>query len=56
VQPVFELRQGQRYRLRMRNASDDVHPIHLHRHTFEITHIAASPTAGVRKDVVMLGG
>jgi FtsP/CotA-like multicopper oxidase with cupredoxin domain len=56
VQPVFELRQGQRYRLRMRNASDDVHPIHLHRHTVEITHIAASRTAGVRKDVVMLGG
>ena len=25
---------GARYRLRMRNASDDIHPIHLHRHQF----------------------
>jgi FtsP/CotA-like multicopper oxidase with cupredoxin domain len=55
-QPLFELERGQRYRLHMRNASDDIHPIHLHRHTFEITHIAATPTAGVRKDVAMLGG
>jgi FtsP/CotA-like multicopper oxidase with cupredoxin domain len=55
-QPVFELKRGRRYRLHMRNASDDIHPIHLHRHTFEITHSAATPTAGVRKDVAMLGG
>ena len=32
--------QGPRYRLRMRNASDDIHPIHLHRHSFELTRIA----------------
>jgi FtsP/CotA-like multicopper oxidase with cupredoxin domain len=25
---------------RLRNASDDIHPLHLHRHTFELTHIA----------------
>ncbi|WP_293056407.1 multicopper oxidase domain-containing protein [Mycobacterium sp.] len=29
--------------------------MHLHRTTFEITHIAGTPTAGVHKDVVMLG-
>jgi len=44
------------YRLRMRNASDDIHPIHLHRHSFELTSLAGKPTSGVFKDVVMLGG
>src|SRR5438046_9525242 len=29
----FHLKQGKRYRIRMRNASDDIHPIHLHRHS-----------------------
>lgn len=52
----FKLREGQRYRLRMKNASDDIHPVHLHRHTFELTRIAGQPTAGVMKDVMMLGG
>ncbi len=52
----FHLRQGRRYRLRMRNASDDIHPIHLHRHSFELTRIAGLPTSGVMKDVVMVGG
>jgi FtsP/CotA-like multicopper oxidase with cupredoxin domain len=40
----------------LRNATDDIHPIHLHRHTFEITHVAGTPTAGLHKDVAMLGG
>ena len=56
VEPMLRLTQGRRYRLRMRNASDDIHPIHLHRHSFELTRIAGKPTAGVLKDVVMLGG
>jgi FtsP/CotA-like multicopper oxidase with cupredoxin domain len=50
------LRQGKRYRVRMRNASDDIHPIHLHRHSFELTKFAGKPSAGVMKDVVMVGG
>jgi FtsP/CotA-like multicopper oxidase with cupredoxin domain len=54
--PMFKLAQGRRYRLRMANASDDIHPVHLHRHSFELTGIAGGPTAGVFKDVVMLGG
>jgi FtsP/CotA-like multicopper oxidase with cupredoxin domain len=54
--PVFHLRQGKRYRLRMHNASDDIHPIHLHRHSFELTKRAGKPSAGVMKDVVMVGG
>jgi FtsP/CotA-like multicopper oxidase with cupredoxin domain len=53
---AFHLKQGQRYRLRMRNASDDIHPIHLHRHSFELTNLAGIRTAGLLKDVVMLGG
>jgi FtsP/CotA-like multicopper oxidase with cupredoxin domain len=57
VQPAtFHLQQGKRYRIRMRNASDDIHPIHLHRHSFELTRLASTPTAGIMKDVVMLGG
>ena len=52
----FHLKQGKRYRIRMRNASDDIHPIHLHRHSFELTSIAGKPMAGVLKDVFMLGG
>ena len=56
MEPMFHLRQGKRYRLRMRNASDDIHPVHLHRHSFELTRIAGKSTAGILKDVVMLGG
>jgi FtsP/CotA-like multicopper oxidase with cupredoxin domain len=56
VPASFHLREGKRYRIRMRNASDDIHPIHLHRHTFELTDWAGQPTAGVLKDVIMLGG
>jgi FtsP/CotA-like multicopper oxidase with cupredoxin domain len=56
VPASFHLKQGRRYRLRMRNASDDIHPIHLHRHSFELTKVAGIPTAGVMKDVVMVGG
>jgi FtsP/CotA-like multicopper oxidase with cupredoxin domain len=52
----WRLERGKRYRLRMRNSSDDIHPMHLHRHTFELTRIAGQPTAGVMKDVAMLGG
>jgi FtsP/CotA-like multicopper oxidase with cupredoxin domain len=52
----YHLSQGKRYRIRMRNATDDIHPIHLHRHSFELTKIAGRPLAGVIKDVVMVGG
>ncbi len=55
-QPVLALHRDKRYRLRFRNATDDLHPMHLHRHTFEITRFAGTPTAGVHKDVAMLGG
>ncbi|MGH7033498.1 MAG: multicopper oxidase family protein, partial [Stellaceae bacterium] len=55
MEPLFRLTRGRRYRLRMTNATDDVHPVHLHRHSFELTSIAGHPTAGIIKDVAMLG-
>jgi FtsP/CotA-like multicopper oxidase with cupredoxin domain len=54
--PMFHLTQGRRYRLRMKNQSDDIHPVHLHRHSFEIASLGGRPTSGVVKDVVMVGG
>jgi FtsP/CotA-like multicopper oxidase with cupredoxin domain len=54
--PAYQLQKGKRYRLKMRNASDDIHPVHLHRHSFELTKIGGKPLAGVFKDVVMVGG
>jgi FtsP/CotA-like multicopper oxidase with cupredoxin domain len=56
IPATFHLKQGKRYRLRMRNESDDIHPVHLHRHSFELTNLAGTPTAGVLKDVVMVNG
>jgi FtsP/CotA-like multicopper oxidase with cupredoxin domain len=56
MKPMYTVHEGRRYRLKFRNASDDIHPLHLHRHSFELTHIGGKPTAGVIKDVVMLGG
>jgi hypothetical protein len=41
----MECGQGKRYRLRMRNASDDIRRVHLHRHSFELTRIAGKPTS-----------
>ena len=56
MSPMFHLQEGKRYRLHMRNASDDIHPMHLHRHSFEIAKIAGKPTTGIIKDVAMLNG
>jgi len=53
---MFHLKEGKRYRLHMRNASDDIHPMHLHRHSFELTKVDGKPTSGIIKDVVMVGG
>jgi FtsP/CotA-like multicopper oxidase with cupredoxin domain len=44
-----------RYRLVFDNRSDEAHPIHLHRHTFELAKIAGVSTSGVYKDVVVVG-
>jgi FtsP/CotA-like multicopper oxidase with cupredoxin domain len=51
VDPLV-VKAGQRYRLVMENRSGDDHPIHLHRHTFELTRIGGKMTSGIRKDTV----
>jgi FtsP/CotA-like multicopper oxidase with cupredoxin domain len=49
------LHAGQLYRLVMKNKSMDDHPMHLHRHTFELRRVEeSSEIAGVRKDVVLV--
>ena len=45
---------GKRYGMRFRNESGDTHPLHLHRHSFEITNILGKLTGGVTKDVVLV--
>jgi FtsP/CotA-like multicopper oxidase with cupredoxin domain len=56
AKPMFHLREEKRYRIRMKNASDDIHPVHLHRHSFEVTWFAGQPMSGLMKDVVMVNG
>ena len=56
MKPLYKIEAGRRYRLKFRNASDDIHPLHLHRHSFELASVGGMATAGVIKDVVMLGG
>jgi FtsP/CotA-like multicopper oxidase with cupredoxin domain len=46
------VRTNRRYRLILDNQSDDAHPVHLHRHSFELVKVAGKPTRGVMKDVV----
>jgi len=49
------LRKGQRYRLQFKNRSTDDHPVHLHRHSFEIRTLPRSQsTRGIVKDVVLV--
>jgi FtsP/CotA-like multicopper oxidase with cupredoxin domain len=48
------LQQGKRYRLVMRNESTDDHPIHLHRHTFEVTSLDGIAISGLMKDVLVV--
>lgn len=49
------LTAGRRYRLVMHNRSTDPHPIHLHRHTFQLRRIDGSAElAGPLKDVVLI--
>ena len=50
----FVLKHGGRYRLVFHNRTDDSHPLHVHRHSFEITEHRGKPTAGVIKDTVIV--
>lgn len=53
IDPIM-VRANQRYRWLMDNQSADAHPIHLHRHTFELVRFASTPVSGIRKDVVVV--
>jgi FtsP/CotA-like multicopper oxidase with cupredoxin domain len=50
------LHKGRRYRLTFDNQTDDAHPVHLHRNSFELTNVWGKPTSGVMKDVVLVKG
>jgi FtsP/CotA-like multicopper oxidase with cupredoxin domain len=50
----FVLEKGLRYRLVMRNRTDDAHPMHLHRHLWELVEINGKKTAGIIKDTVVV--
>ena len=59
VKPMM-VKAGKRYRMLFRNASGDQHPMHLHRHSFEVTSIrntqdpqtATRQMSGLIKDTV----
>jgi len=50
----FVLHEGGRYRLVFRNRTDDAHPVHLHRHLFELVDVNGKSTAGLMKDTVIV--
>jgi FtsP/CotA-like multicopper oxidase with cupredoxin domain len=52
---TITLHRGQRYRLLFKNPSADDHPVHLHRHTFELRRISGHPEKhGILKDTVLV--
>ena len=48
------VRANKRYRWTFDNQSADAHPVHLHRHRFELVRFAGQPTSGIWKDVVVV--
>jgi len=52
---VVTLHRGQRYRLLFKNRSTNDHPVHLHRHIFELRRFSGLPeTHGIFKDTVLV--
>jgi len=54
--PPTILHKGRRYRLVFDNQTDDAHPVHLHRNSFELVNVAGKKTSGIMKDVVVVKG
>jgi len=52
--PLFTVQEGKRYRLVMNNNSGDTHPVHTHRHTFEVTKVGNSSISGLMKDTISM--
>jgi FtsP/CotA-like multicopper oxidase with cupredoxin domain len=51
---VIVVEANKRYRWTLDNQSADPHPVHLHRHRFEIVRVAGEPVSGVWKDVMVV--
>jgi FtsP/CotA-like multicopper oxidase with cupredoxin domain len=52
---TITLQRGQRYRLLFKNESVDDHPVHLHRHVFELCLLPGGrATRGVMKDTILV--
>jgi FtsP/CotA-like multicopper oxidase with cupredoxin domain len=49
VDPL-KVQAGKRYRILFKNGMEDGHPVHIHRHNFELVSINDKPTAGLMKD------
>jgi len=52
--PLFTVHEGKRYRLVMNNNSGDTHPVHTHRHTFEVTKVGNTSISGLMKDTLSM--
>ncbi len=52
--PLFTVQEGKRYRLVMNNNSGDTHPVHTHRHTFEVTKVGNTSISGLMKDTLSM--
>jgi FtsP/CotA-like multicopper oxidase with cupredoxin domain len=50
----FLLQEGARYLLVFHNRTNDAHPLHLHRHLFELVDINGIPASGIVKDTVVV--
>lgn len=53
IDPIV-VRANRRYRWLMDNQSADAHPIHLHRHAFELVKYGGQRVSGIWKDVVVV--
>jgi FtsP/CotA-like multicopper oxidase with cupredoxin domain len=52
--PLFTVQEGKHYWLLMHNNSGDVHPVHTHRHTFEVTKVGDRSISGLMKDTLSM--
>lgn len=53
IEPI-KITRGKRYRLSMLNASPEWHPVHLHRHSYEVTSLNGKLSSGIMKDTINL--
>ena len=53
-QEELMLQKGVRYRLVMHNRTDDAHPMHMHRHLWEVRSVNDKKSAGLIKDTVVV--